>query len=188
MSHVQWRTSMIAVIFEVWPATGRTQDYLDLAASLRSELEATDGFISVERFRSRHRPGQAALAVDLARRGSGARLAKPAGASRHAGQRPGRGLPRLSSACRGRAAGLWPGRTSRGSRRQQAGSRPRHLLKDFPAKWIPLRRKVMRPLCAPRARVDAPDGGGGGRADCHGNTALQTKFITGSETYLVEAN
>ena len=29
---------MIAVIFEVWPAPGRTQDYLDLAGSLRSEL------------------------------------------------------------------------------------------------------------------------------------------------------
>lgn len=43
---------MIAVIFEVWPAPGRRQEYLDLAASLKSELERIDGFISVERFAS----------------------------------------------------------------------------------------------------------------------------------------
>lgn len=43
---------MIAVIFEVWPAEGRTQEYLDLAAALREDLATTGGFISVERFRS----------------------------------------------------------------------------------------------------------------------------------------
>ena len=43
---------MIAVIFEVMPAPGRKQDYLDIAASLRPELEKIDGFISVERFAS----------------------------------------------------------------------------------------------------------------------------------------
>ncbi len=43
---------MITVLFEVWPAPGRKQEYLDLAASLRSELEKIDGFISVERFAS----------------------------------------------------------------------------------------------------------------------------------------
>ncbi len=43
---------MIAVIFEVTPAPGRKQDYLDVAASLRPLLEKTDGFISVERFQS----------------------------------------------------------------------------------------------------------------------------------------
>lgn len=43
---------MIAVIFEVVPAPGRKQDYLDLAASLRPELEKMDGFISIERFES----------------------------------------------------------------------------------------------------------------------------------------
>ncbi|MSQ60665.1 MAG: antibiotic biosynthesis monooxygenase [Betaproteobacteria bacterium] len=43
---------MIAVMFEVWPAKGRAQEYLDLAAALRAELEKTDGFISVERFAS----------------------------------------------------------------------------------------------------------------------------------------
>ena len=31
---------------------GREQDYFDLAAKLRPQLEAIDGFISVERFRS----------------------------------------------------------------------------------------------------------------------------------------
>ena len=43
---------MIAVIFEVWPADGRKQAYLDFAASLRPELERIDGFISIERFQS----------------------------------------------------------------------------------------------------------------------------------------
>src|SRR5512133_2261156 len=41
---------MIAVIFEVMPAPGRKQEYLDLAAALRPELERQDGFISIERF------------------------------------------------------------------------------------------------------------------------------------------
>ena len=43
---------MIAVIFEVTPAPGHTQDYLDLAATLRPELEKMDGFISIERYAS----------------------------------------------------------------------------------------------------------------------------------------
>jgi heme-degrading monooxygenase HmoA len=43
---------MVVVIFEVSPASGRRQDYLDLAAKLRSELERIDGFISIERFAS----------------------------------------------------------------------------------------------------------------------------------------
>jgi heme-degrading monooxygenase HmoA len=43
---------VIAVIFEVWPAEGHRQDYLELAAALRSELEGIDGFVSVERFES----------------------------------------------------------------------------------------------------------------------------------------
>ena len=43
---------MIAVIFEVVPAPGRQQDYLDLAARLKPELEKMDGFISIERFAS----------------------------------------------------------------------------------------------------------------------------------------
>jgi heme-degrading monooxygenase HmoA len=43
---------MIAVIFEVEPAAGCDQTYLDLAAGLRPELAALDGFLSVERFQS----------------------------------------------------------------------------------------------------------------------------------------
>ncbi len=41
---------MIAVIFEVRLRPGRQQEYLDLAAALRAELEAVDGFLTVERF------------------------------------------------------------------------------------------------------------------------------------------
>ncbi|MDA8050874.1 MAG: antibiotic biosynthesis monooxygenase [Rhodospirillales bacterium] len=47
---------MIAVIFEVWPAEGEAPHYLELAASLRAELESIDGFISVERFQSLTEP------------------------------------------------------------------------------------------------------------------------------------
>lgn len=43
---------MIAVIFEVWPAPDSKEEYLDIAARLRPELERIDGFISVERFQS----------------------------------------------------------------------------------------------------------------------------------------
>lgn len=43
---------MIVVIFEVFPAPGRKQVYLDIASSLRPELDNIDGFISIERFAS----------------------------------------------------------------------------------------------------------------------------------------
>ena len=43
---------MHAVIFEVWPAEGRAQEYFDLAAALKPDLEKIDGFISIERFQS----------------------------------------------------------------------------------------------------------------------------------------
>jgi heme-degrading monooxygenase HmoA len=49
---------MIAVIFEVWPAEGRTQEYLDIAAGLRPLLDEIDGFISIERFESIYEPGK----------------------------------------------------------------------------------------------------------------------------------
>jgi heme-degrading monooxygenase HmoA len=49
---------MYAVIFEVEPASGRRQDYLDIAAQLRPELEKIDGFISVERFQSLTQEGK----------------------------------------------------------------------------------------------------------------------------------
>ena len=58
----------IAVIFELWPANGRKQQYLDLAAALRSELIDIDGFISIERFSKSVRPRQATFLIVLARR------------------------------------------------------------------------------------------------------------------------
>jgi heme-degrading monooxygenase HmoA len=49
---------MIAVIFEVEPAQGRREAYLDIAARIRPRLEEIDGFISVERFESLTQPGK----------------------------------------------------------------------------------------------------------------------------------
>jgi heme-degrading monooxygenase HmoA len=49
---------MIAVIFEVEPADGRTNDYLGRAADLKPLLQTVDGFISVERFQSLSKPGK----------------------------------------------------------------------------------------------------------------------------------
>jgi heme-degrading monooxygenase HmoA len=49
---------MIAVIFEVEPAAGAQDQYLNLAAGLKPVLEQIDGFISVERFQSLSQPGK----------------------------------------------------------------------------------------------------------------------------------
>ena len=49
---------MIAVIFEVLPADGHKQTYLDIAADLRSLLDSIDGFISIERFQSLTTPAK----------------------------------------------------------------------------------------------------------------------------------
>ncbi len=49
---------MIAVIFEVWPATDREGEYLEIAADLRPLLDEIDGFISIERFKSIAEPGK----------------------------------------------------------------------------------------------------------------------------------
>jgi heme-degrading monooxygenase HmoA len=49
---------MMAVIFEVWPASGRKDDYLRMAAALKGEVEQIDGFISVERFESLYEEGK----------------------------------------------------------------------------------------------------------------------------------
>lgn len=46
----------IAVIFEVIPAESEKAEYLDLAASLKPELEKISGFISIERFQSIYHP------------------------------------------------------------------------------------------------------------------------------------
>ncbi len=43
---------MIAVIFEVIPAEGRKDEYLDIAAAMRPMVEEVEGFLSVERFQS----------------------------------------------------------------------------------------------------------------------------------------
>ncbi|MBX3606932.1 MAG: antibiotic biosynthesis monooxygenase [Piscinibacter sp.] len=49
---------MIAVIFEVEPREEERGTYLDAAAALRPQLEAIDGFLSVERFESLVQPGR----------------------------------------------------------------------------------------------------------------------------------
>jgi heme-degrading monooxygenase HmoA len=49
---------MIAVIFEVTPAAGRRDAYLQLAADLVGELRRIDGFVSIERFESLSAPGK----------------------------------------------------------------------------------------------------------------------------------
>ncbi len=49
---------MIAVIFEFTPAEGRKQDYFDLVAELKPELDRAEGFISIERFESITAPGK----------------------------------------------------------------------------------------------------------------------------------
>lgn len=43
---------MIAVIFEVHPAQGRADEYLDIAADMRPMLDQIAGFVSIERFQS----------------------------------------------------------------------------------------------------------------------------------------
>jgi heme-degrading monooxygenase HmoA len=48
---------MFSVIFEVLPAQGRKDDYLELAKHLKPILESIDGFIDNERFESRRRAG-----------------------------------------------------------------------------------------------------------------------------------
>jgi heme-degrading monooxygenase HmoA len=43
---------MVVVIFEVVPAKGKWEKYLDMAEILRPELAKIEGFISIERFQS----------------------------------------------------------------------------------------------------------------------------------------
>ena len=49
---------MMAVIFEVQPAPGQQDAYLQAAAALRPLLEQVDGFISIERFQSLTEPSR----------------------------------------------------------------------------------------------------------------------------------
>jgi hypothetical protein len=87
---------MIAVIFEVWPAEGRAQEYFELAAALRADLERIDGFVSIERFQSLTTPGKFL-----------------------SGQRTRRDLPRLPL-----ASGLGPARLRNARARAGAGRQP----------------------------------------------------------------
>jgi heme-degrading monooxygenase HmoA len=48
---------MFSVIFEVFPAEGKKDDYLDKAKDLKPIIETIDGFIDNERFESRRRAG-----------------------------------------------------------------------------------------------------------------------------------
>ncbi|TPH12101.1 antibiotic biosynthesis monooxygenase family protein [Litorilituus lipolyticus] len=43
---------MIAVIFEVYLAEGKTPEYLEIASELMPSLSKIEGFISIERFQS----------------------------------------------------------------------------------------------------------------------------------------
>lgn len=49
---------MIAVIFEVFPAEGQQDRYLDIAEDLRQDLSQVRGFLAVERFQSLTMPGK----------------------------------------------------------------------------------------------------------------------------------
>jgi heme-degrading monooxygenase HmoA len=49
---------MLVVIFEVETYPDKKNDYLDIAADLRSILDKFDGFISIERFESLTQPGK----------------------------------------------------------------------------------------------------------------------------------
>ena len=49
---------MIVVIFEVWPAEGQQDTYLDLAKKLKNDLLLMEGFISIERFVSLAEPSK----------------------------------------------------------------------------------------------------------------------------------
>lgn len=47
---------MIAIIFEVIPAEGQKDAYLDIAAEMRPMVEQVEGFLGVERFQSLTNP------------------------------------------------------------------------------------------------------------------------------------
>ena len=49
---------MIAVIFEVWPASGERDHYLAIAAVDLPHLKQIDGFLSIERFESLSETGK----------------------------------------------------------------------------------------------------------------------------------
>ena len=77
---------MIAVIFEVEPADGCRQQYLEIAASMRPLLDEVDGFISVERFESLTTPGKV-LSLSFFRDEDAVRRWRTLGAHRNAQSR-----------------------------------------------------------------------------------------------------
>ena len=101
---------MIAVIFEVRPKPGRTEEYLSLAADLRPLLDKIDGFISVERFESLTEPGKILSlsffrdekAIDAWRNTESHRRVQRRGREEH--------LRELPAAHRRRDQGLWDAR------------------------------------------------------------------------------
>jgi heme-degrading monooxygenase HmoA len=80
---------VIAVIFEVWPREGRAEEYFELAAALKSDLEKIDGFVSIERFESLSTKGKY-LSLSFWRDEESVRLWRNLEAHRYA-QRQGRG-------------------------------------------------------------------------------------------------
>lgn len=58
------RCTIFTVFFEVWPAEGRREAYLNYAVRLKPELEKMDGFISVERFQGIHKSARPTVFSD----------------------------------------------------------------------------------------------------------------------------
>ncbi len=52
------KSNMIAIIFEVFPKSSKKDEYLSLAAEMRSLVDQIEGFISVERFQSITNPNK----------------------------------------------------------------------------------------------------------------------------------
>jgi len=52
------QSNMIAIIFEVFPKSSKKDEYLRLAAEMRSLVDQIEGFISVERFQSITNPNK----------------------------------------------------------------------------------------------------------------------------------
>ena len=52
------QANMIAIIFEVFPKLSKKDEYLRLAAEMRSLVDQIEGFISVERFQSITNPNK----------------------------------------------------------------------------------------------------------------------------------
>ena len=106
---------MIVVIFEVWPADGRKESYLALAARLRPELEKMDGFISVERFQSLTDPGKL-LSLSFWRDEDAVKSWRNQENHRRSQAKgPRRCVRRLPAAHRIRDPRLWHGGTGRGA-------------------------------------------------------------------------